>query len=85
MKMSEKVCPPINSSFLISGKYIQQNMRGLEIRVHQCDNTTNSSRSCANDSFIDAYVTIAGAVYVNIVYVNPLINPGSTDYLSYYL
>ena len=60
-------------------------MHSLEIRVKQCDNSTNSSRACASDSFIDLYVQFAGAVFVNMVYVNPLINPGSTDYLDYYL
>ena len=85
MKMSEKVCPPINSSFDISGKFVLQDMHSIQISIRQCDNTTNSSRVCANDAFIDLYVQFAGAVYVNVVYVNPLINPGSTDYLGYYL
>ena len=60
-------------------------MNSIEIRVQRCDNTTNSSRVCANDSFIDFFVYWAGSVTVNVIYANPLINPGNTEYLGYYL
>ena len=76
MGMSQRVCPPLNSSFQVSGKYALQNLHTIEIKITQCS-SNNASRPCLSDTFIDAYVNVSGAVYATLIYTNTLINPGS--------
>ena len=57
----------------------------MEFRIYQCNNATNSSRSCVAQSSVETYLNIAGAVYATLTYVNPLINPGNSEYLDYFV
>ena len=61
-------------------------MRSMELSIFRCDNTTNSSIPCANDTMLNnLFNSFFGNFIVNLVFINPLINPGNTEYLDYYL
>ena len=85
MKLGNLVCIPINSTFSLKGKFTRNNLRSMELSIRRCDNTTNSTTICADDTAVDNFFTSDGTVYVNLVFANPLINPGNIDYLDYYL
>ena len=57
----------------------------MELSIRRCDNTTNSTRICDSETAVDNFFTSVGTVFVNLVFANPLINPGNTEYLDYYL
>ena len=81
-----RLCPPLNYTYEISGKFASGIMRGLSVGILPCNSSSNTSRQCANDTFIDDLITLAGGqLYAHLIYINPLINPGSDNYLSYYV
>lgn len=56
----------------------------MVIKISQCSSNI-VSRPCLSDTFIDAYVNASGAVYATLIFTNTLINPGSSEYLDYYI
>jgi hypothetical protein len=67
------------------GKYTSNVQLQLAFSIRQCNNSLNSSRPCANQSVVDAIFTNAGQLFASVAFVNPLINPGNTDYLGYFV
>ena len=80
-----RLCPPLDSNFDIFGKLTSNVSKYVEIRVNKCNSSLNSTRTCVNQSQIDNLYSIFGDISVGLFYVNPLINPGNTEYLDYYL
>ena len=62
-------------------------MANLPQKINQIEdkvNSLNSSRPCANESIIDYMLSMMGQFNAGFFYVNPLINPGDSNYLDYY-
>ena len=53
--------------------------------MSKCTNSSTDQRPCANQSFIDSLFTTQGELFASLIYVNPIINPGSDEYLRYYI
>jgi hypothetical protein len=79
------LCPPLNYSFSLQGKYTSPNMQLIEIRVNKCNDSLDPSRPCANSSTIDMYEAMFDQFTLSMNYINPLINPGDQNYRSYYI
>ena len=61
-------------------------MKGLSISVSPCNNSFDPTKPCVNESVIDASILAnGGQLYAHLAFVNPLINPGNTNYLDYYI
>lgn len=80
MKFQYMLCPPIGRSIPIQGKFTSKIFQYAEIRILKCNASTNSSKTCANDSRL-----INKTFTYNLYILNSLINPSSPNYLSYYL
>ena len=84
MGISNRLCMPLNSSFDLYGKLSLSVVSSIAIRINRCNNTSNATRPCANSSVLDTFLSPELGVYTLSIYaVNPIINPGSTDYLDW--
>ena len=79
-----RLCPPLNYSYDIMGKFTSREMKQIEVRLSKCNDTLDPLRPCVNQSVIDGMITALGGLTVGMFFVNPLINAGNKDYLSYY-
>jgi hypothetical protein len=48
------LCPPLNYSFPVEGKYTSPSIKLLEIRVAQCNSTLDPLRPCLSNPALDA-------------------------------
>ena len=79
-------CLPLDHKFIIHGKYASKTSMTLDVAIKKCTNSSLSdTRPCATQTQIDDFFTANGNFYYTIYFLNPLINPESQDYLSYYL
>jgi hypothetical protein len=69
----------------IQGKYASVISKTIEVRVEGCTNSTEFSVPCAPQSEIDQLFANETNFFYTIYFINPLINPDSEDFLSYYL
>ena len=54
------------------------------MRIKQCDPNSTNSRPCVNQTVINNLSAAFGGTFIaSLYYVNPLINPGSKNYLEY--
>jgi hypothetical protein len=83
MRASRWVCPPLNYSYELKGKFTSRTQSSLSVHISACNSSLNLSRTCVNESVIDAMIAFQGGILANINLVNPLINPGNADYLEY--
>ena len=84
MGVSKRMCIPLNSSFQVFGKLATNHWNYLQIRIKQCDPNLTLSRPCANQSLMDNIsASFRGTFVANLYYINPLINPGSKNYIEY--
>ena len=60
MKGTTKMCPPLNYSFTVQGKFSSNYLTWLEIRVSRCGSLYNNSVPCANQSTFDAAFALSG-------------------------
>lgn len=60
-------------------------MESLQVKVSKCNDTLDPSRPCVPNTTIAELQSLVGQFIFTLYYANPLINPGSKDYLSYYL
>ena len=75
---------PLNSSFDLYGKLTLSVVSSITIRIKQCNNTPSATKPCANSSVLDTFLNPELGVYtLNIYAVNPILNPGSTNYLDW--
>lgn len=57
----------------------------MKISVKSCSILPGESRTCVNESYIDADLTSNGPISFNYYFVNTIINADSSDYLGFYL
>jgi hypothetical protein len=55
------------------------------IIVNPCHNQTNLNRVCAPQHEIDNLMIAYQNFYMTVNYINPVINPTKTNFISYYL
>ena len=79
------LCPQINQSIPIKGSYTSSKQFISNVQISPCKNTTDPSRPCKPQSEIDSLFAANPNLYLGVYYINPVINPSETDYLSYYL
>lgn len=79
------LCPPVNSTFTLRGRYTSTNLNLLQVTVTKCDPLLRGKPPCATDAVINQLQLELGTFTLNFLFVNPLINPSSQDYLGYYL
>ena len=84
MGMDRRLCPDLNYTFAIFGKQTSAIWEYLEIRISKCD-AAASTIPCATQTYIDSVIAQRGELDAVLFYVNPLINPGSTVYLDYFV
>ena len=53
--------------------------------MEPCSNNSFDSRPCHSQADIDAFMASEGNFFYTIYFLNPLLNPGQEDYLTYYL
>ena len=79
------LCPPKDYNFTLQGKYTSEISQAILLNVGKCNNSIDPSRPCVNQSIIDAMQANSGRFVLNFYFVNALINPGTSQYLDYYL
>jgi hypothetical protein len=79
------LCMPMDLELDIQGKYASVISKTIEVRVEGCTNSTEFSVPCAPQSEIDQLFANETNFFYTIYFINPLINPDSEDFLSYYL
>ena len=79
------MCPPIGYNFKVKGKFTSPEMNLLEVRLTKCNATKYPSRPCASDALLDVYEAAFEQFIIGLFFINPLINPGDQEYLSYYI
>ena len=56
----------------------------VAIRIKKCNSSLNSTRPCANDTVLNSFLNRELGTFTASLYaVNPIINPGSIDYLDW--
>lgn len=84
--MNYWLCPPIGASYEIFGKYTADHYKQVAFYVYPCNNATDPNRPCATQTEIDAYFNAKSHnFFFTFYFINPVVNPGSTDYIKYYL
>ena len=83
MSAAQRMCVPLNESFEISGKLSTNQRKVVALRIKTCNSSLNSSRPCANQTLLTSLMSTTGSFIANLYYVNPLINPGNTEYIDY--
>lgn len=83
--MNTWLCLPVNKTYTVSGNYISEIQKSLDIIVSKCNNGTDPSRPCATPQEIDWFLGNDSQLYWTPYFMNPLINPQNKDYLTYYL
>lgn len=79
------MCLPRNMTYEIKGKYSSKEEKTFDIALATCTDEWDP-RPCANQSDIDElFASNNGNLYFSLYFLNPLINPQSEDYLTYYL
>ena len=84
MNGQTKMCPPLNYSSSIEGKY-SLGINWVEVRVSKCGSLYNNSIPCANQTQVDNLINTWGELFADFFFIKPIINPGNTDYLDYQL
>jgi hypothetical protein len=79
------LCLPPNITLEFQGKYSSDVFKYAKIAVQNCTIAAGDNRTCASPSFINNFITANSGVTLNYYFVNTVINPQKTDYLSYYL
>ncbi len=82
MNATNWLCPNINSSFFIEGKWTSVRYSYLQIDVVDCG-TANPNATCANQSSIDH--ALFNIMHFSVYYVNSLVTPDAKQPISYYL
>ena len=77
-----KMCPPLNYSSSIEGKY-SLGINWVEVRVSKCGSLYNNSIPCANQTQVDDLINTWGELLIDFFFIKPIINPGNTEYLDY--
>jgi hypothetical protein len=86
LSMSSWLCPPVNTSFPLSGKYSSDVFNYINISVNPCLQYLDYSRECAtNEQVKKIFHDRNDAIMFRVYYTNPVINAGQKDYKSYYL
>ena len=67
------------------GKGTTDPFQYLEIRIAKCTTAFDPTRPCIGDTVINQIFALQNELYAGLMYVNPLINPGTVDYLDFYL
>jgi hypothetical protein len=76
LQIENWLCPPLNYSFSLQGKFTSPDMKEIEIGVYKCNDALDPSRPCANSTTIDQHELYFEQFILSLNYINPLINPG---------
>jgi hypothetical protein len=79
--LSGFLCPNKNLTVELEGKYTSDSFKLLVLKVGKCNNSTDPSRPCVDDSLINTTATYN----LNFYFMNPFVNSGALDPVSYYL
>lgn len=81
------LCPPVNSTFTMQGKYTSDSFKYSDIKIGACteNNTLFPSTTCRSPSEVESFLNSFAQFTFNVYYINPVINAGNKDYISYYL
>ncbi len=79
------LCPKLGQRIPIKGSYTSSKQFISNVQISPCKNSTDPSRPCKPQSEIDSLFTANPNLYLGVYYINPVINPTETDYISYYL
>lgn len=53
--------------------------------MQNCSIGAGDNRTCASSTFIDNFIKSSGSVTLNYYFINTVLNPQDSQYLSYYL
>lgn len=85
IQMNQWLCPDVNTSLPLQGKFTSDFFKYSKISVSACTNLTGSL-PCASKSQIDLFLkNNQGVITTNVYFINAVLNPGSEVYIDYYL
>lgn len=80
------MCPPLNTSINLYGKYSSEYASQYVITASACNNLTDPDRPCASPQEIqDLFTAYENYFYFDIYYTNTQINPDEKDYKKDYI
>ena len=87
LNFQEWLCPPLNYTVEMQGKYTSNLFKFSEIKIGACtaNNSNFPNTSCLNSTDIDSFLNSMGQFTFNFYYINPVINANEKTYISYYL
>ena len=87
LSFSEWLCPPVNYSLTMQGKYTSNMFQFAQINIDPCNasNPNFPNTTCYNSTDINNFLNIMAQFTFNFYYINPVINANDKKYISYYL
>jgi len=79
------LCPPLGTQIPIQGKVTSDVFRYSDVRIKKCNDITDPTRKCRNATEISTYLTANSHFFLNVYFLNSLVNPNSEQYITYYL
>lgn len=75
------LCPSNDANAELQGKFTSESFKLLKLKISKCNNATDPTRPCADDSEINKSM-----IYnVNYFFMNAYVNSGTLDPVGYYL
>lgn len=85
LKYNTWLCPEINYVLPLAGSYFSDIYQTAQISISKCTNYSDPTRPCYPQNEIDDLMTEHGNFYMNINYMNTVVNPNEIDYRSYFI
>ncbi|CAD8141300.1 unnamed protein product [Paramecium octaurelia] len=90
--LSTWLCPDLNYSLTVGGRYSSEYLDFAKIEITDCKNDTSKNAyltwhpSCASKDVMDKYLSSEGSYRIRIYMTNTVVNPSKpTDYIQGYL
>jgi hypothetical protein len=83
---SQWLCPPKDYIFELQGKYTSDIFKYVKLNINKCTNNTLFPNTiCADDSVVANFISVNQGATLNFYFINPILNPGSKEFINYYL
>jgi hypothetical protein len=80
------LCPPVGTVIPIQGKFTSPTFKFGQLVISECtNNALYPGTTCKSSSDILDFLESSGQFSVNIYFINPVLNPGDSNFISYYL
>lgn len=80
------LCPPTGTVIPMQGKFTSNTFKYAQLVISQCtNNSLYPGTTCKTATDVANFVKTNGPFTVNIYFINPVINPGEKEFVSYYL